>query len=100
MMHDGEGRATFRHRLGAAVGIQVLGPCPSTWIVVAQAGNPSGCQHQRQVTETPQTCATAPSSASKFAPVSGKIFRFHDLRHTCATLLLREGVNAKVVSEC
>jgi integrase len=24
---------------------------------------------------------------------------FHDLRHTCATLLLREGVNAKVVSE-
>jgi integrase len=25
--------------------------------------------------------------------------RFHDLRHTCATLLLREGVNIKVVSE-
>lgn len=25
--------------------------------------------------------------------------RFHDLRHTCATLLLREGVHAKVVSE-
>ena len=25
--------------------------------------------------------------------------RFHDLRHTCATLLLREGVNVKVVSE-
>jgi integrase len=25
--------------------------------------------------------------------------RFHDLRHTCATLLLREGVNAKVVSD-
>jgi integrase len=24
---------------------------------------------------------------------------FHDLRHPCATLLLREGVNAKVVSE-
>jgi len=24
---------------------------------------------------------------------------FHDLRHTCATLLLSEGVNAKVVSE-
>jgi integrase len=24
---------------------------------------------------------------------------FHDLRHTCATLLLREGVNVKVVSE-
>jgi len=25
--------------------------------------------------------------------------RFHDLRHTCATLLLSEGVNGKVVSE-
>jgi integrase len=25
--------------------------------------------------------------------------RFHDLRHTCATLLLGRGVNAKVVSE-
>ena len=25
--------------------------------------------------------------------------RFHDLRHICATLLLREGVNAKVASE-
>jgi integrase len=25
--------------------------------------------------------------------------RFHNLRHTCATLLLREGVNVKVVSE-
>src|SRR5215203_727807 len=25
--------------------------------------------------------------------------RFHDLRHTCATLLLSEGVNVKVVSE-
>ena len=25
--------------------------------------------------------------------------RFHDLMHTCATLLLREGINAKVVSE-
>jgi integrase len=25
--------------------------------------------------------------------------RFHDLRHTCATLLLWEGVNVKVVSE-
>ena len=25
--------------------------------------------------------------------------RFHDLRHMCATLLLNEGVNAKVVSK-
>ncbi len=28
-----------------------------------------------------------------------KDLRFHDLRHTCATLLLSAGVNAKVVSE-
>jgi integrase len=28
-----------------------------------------------------------------------KSFRFHDLRHTCATLLLRQGVNAKFVQE-
>jgi integrase len=26
-------------------------------------------------------------------------FRFHDLRHTCATLLLEQGVNANVVQE-
>ena len=28
-----------------------------------------------------------------------KTTRFHDLRHTCATLLLRQGVNAKFVQE-
>ena len=28
-----------------------------------------------------------------------KSFRFHDLRHTCATLLLRQGVNLKFVQE-
>ena len=28
-----------------------------------------------------------------------RTFRFHDLRHTCATLLLRQGVNAKFVQE-
>ncbi len=27
------------------------------------------------------------------------VFRYHDLRHTCATLLLSHGVNVKVVSE-
>ena len=27
------------------------------------------------------------------------VLAFHDLRHTCATLLLGEGVNAKIVSE-
>ena len=27
------------------------------------------------------------------------IIRFHDLRHTCATLLLRQGVNPKFVQE-
>ena len=29
----------------------------------------------------------------------GNSFRFHDLRHTCATLLLREGVHVKFVQE-
>jgi integrase len=28
-----------------------------------------------------------------------KRFRFHDMRHTCATLLLRQGVNPKYVSD-
>jgi integrase len=28
-----------------------------------------------------------------------KSTRFHDLRHTCATLLLRQGVNPKFVQE-
>lgn len=30
---------------------------------------------------------------------SPQSFRFHDLRHTCATLLLRQGVNPKFVQE-
>jgi integrase len=36
--------------------------------------------------------------AAKLAGLPGEL-RFHDLRHTAATLLLSEGVNAKVVSE-
>ena len=28
-----------------------------------------------------------------------RIVRFHDLRHTCATLLLKQGVNPKFVQE-
>ena len=38
-----------------------------------------------------------------FKPILGRIglpqIRFHDLRHTCATLLLSQNVNPKVVSE-
>ncbi len=38
-----------------------------------------------------------------FAPLLEKAglpaIRFHDLRHTCATLLLSENVNPKIVSE-
>jgi integrase len=38
-----------------------------------------------------------------FAPLLKKAglpaFRFHDLRHTCATLLLSRNVNPKIVSE-
>jgi site-specific recombinase XerD len=29
----------------------------------------------------------------------GSTFRFHDLRHTCATLLLKQGVHVKFVQE-
>ncbi len=47
---------------------------------------------------TPPTCVTAPSSASWRASVREDL-RFHDLHHTCATLFLSEGVNAKVVCE-
>jgi integrase len=36
---------------------------------------------------------------ARSAPLVRDDLRFHDLRHTCATLLLGEGVNAKVVSE-
>ena len=35
----------------------------------------------------------------KYAELSGRNVRFHDLRHTCATLLLSKNVNPKVVSE-
>ena len=33
------------------------------------------------------------------AGLSGRGVRFHDLRHTCATLLLSRNVNPKIVSE-
>jgi integrase len=31
--------------------------------------------------------------------ISVRIVRFHDLRHTCATLLFAEGVHPKIVQE-
>jgi integrase len=45
--------------------------------------------------------STAPSRAHSSAPGSKEhpLSRFHDLRHTCATLLLRQGVNPKFVQE-
>ena len=43
------------------------------------------------------TCLVATSRALKRAGLPR--IRFHDLRHTCATLLLRRGVHPKVVSE-
>ena len=42
---------------------------------------------------------TAPLQKPVGARGLPKSFRFHDLRHTCATLLLRQGVNPKFVQE-
>ena len=45
-------------------------------------------QPQKPLLRTaPQTCGVPPDT------------RFHDLRHTCATLLLSRNVNPKIVSE-
>lgn len=58
----------------------------------------SPSQPKRAPCSTPRACATAPSSASRRA-LASETTCAHDLRHTCATLLLSEGVNAKVASE-
>ena len=55
---------------------------------------PRGCAHittQPPLSETPHSAIQENRSPGSET--------FHDLRHTCATLLLSEGVNAKVVSE-
>lgn len=39
------------------------------------------------------------SKSGKFIGPGLPHFRFHDLRHTCATLLLTQNVNTKVASE-
>ncbi len=44
-----------------------------------------------------RTSSPAPSSRSRGAGLPN--IRFHDLRHTCATLLLSKGVHAKLVQE-
>ena len=44
----------------------------------------------------PRTSSTATSSLCLNAPVSPPI-RWHELRHTCATLLLSRNVNPKLV---
>src|SRR5215203_3247238 len=44
----------------------------------------------------PATALQGPPGAGHALP---KSTRFHDLRHTCATLLLRQGVHAKYVQE-
>ncbi len=49
----------------------------------------------------PWTVATSPRT--RFKPLLKRTglpeIRFHDLRHTCATLLLTRNVNPKIVSE-
>jgi integrase len=39
------------------------------------------------------------SGISELSQTSGPEVRFHDLRHTCATLLLTKGVHPKLVQE-
>ena len=45
---------------------------------------------------TPNRCISPKASRRAGLP---ETTRFHDLRHTCATLLLRQGVNPKFVQE-
>ena len=72
-------RALWDHRQRQTAG--------SEWCFPNRAGKPMDCHH--------------------FPPLEGLVkaaglranLRFHDLRHTCATLLLTEGVHPKIVQE-
>jgi integrase len=48
---------------------------------------------------TPLSNRQAPASESSHPPVSCWRIRFHDLRHTGATLLLAQGVHLRLIME-
>ena len=62
-------------------------------------------EHQGLVFATQKGTLVNPTNLRKrsFEPLLEKadlpVIRFHDLRHTCATLLLSSNVNPKIVSE-
>ncbi len=48
---------------------------------------------------TPLDPSTVSHSFNKIVKAAGLKVRFHDLRHSCASLMLREGIHPKIVSE-
>ncbi len=77
--------ALERHRVGVARRSERM----SGWVFSSSTGTPIGHQNLRNRSWKPLLKrAGLPSSV-----------RFHDLRHTCATLLLSRYVNPKIVSE-
>jgi integrase len=77
--------ALERHRVGAARRSERI----SGWVFASATGTPIGHQNLRNRSWRPLLeRAGLPDSV-----------RFHDLRHTCATLLLARNVNPKIVSE-
>ncbi len=61
----------------------------SEWIFCTRNGTTLSCQNLR-------TCSWKPLLKKANLPLGT---RFHDLRHTCATLLLTKGVHPKIVQE-
>ena len=49
--------------------------------------------------EYPLDPSTVSYSFNKIVKAAGLKVRFHDLRHSCASLMLREGIHPKIVSE-
>jgi integrase len=54
--------------------------------------------HEHSTPEVPPGSIQQPVSCAKRSSLP-QTLRFHDLRHTCATLLLKQGVNPKFVQE-
>lgn len=61
----------------------------SEWVFSTRAGTPISCQNLTNRSWKPLLRKAGLSQST----------RFHDLRHTCATLLLTKGVHPKIVQE-